>query len=648
MDKIGPSRVLPAPAPPAPRSSNSNSNSNGPTPGIDAVGTRAEYNKFQASVRRLLLRYLTSSSLPLRLLGWEELESVLRHADRMRPPPRDYVASGAGCPYVNGVFEFGAEIDVDGWAVVAGGGGSSYAGSSGELKYLRRVPASELPKKTSKSSTDDGGAGGGGGGGAAGADDNMADGAEGPAQPQPPLDGEASAPEEGEGKVITLFRCTMRSSQKWWFLSEADADQPGTDKDIDYYQHKSKTPEEMNLPPSEGWVTCGSRSDDGPGRDPPPHLRPRGLMVSPGQEGMALTAQISTWAVKNNVVELVLGGMDGGGTHREVVSRSISLIEFMAKLGRRWEEEEEEERRVSAEDEQGSDMEVECLSPSTMSRSAAIGRETLSTSHLSLAWETYISNPDESVTNEVRRLLVTVLPKLTDKLAIHLLQLVAGSMDRNEKAQNLDEIVELCSALAVEYPVIHPADDTVGKKEPQPQQKEPSHALSAAVRSQFLLLLWSVLNHPDASSSSSQLRPEIENLKEYVRNELRYHPKNRMNFLDGCRSALERNAASTAPIDAPVDEKITLRTVNLTRFVLQACPSGEAEEVVAGGREPLASLLFRELAAYLKRQKAVAKANDGSRAKGDLLRKVCTLVLCYSISPPLFSLLYRAGSLHPQ
>jgi ubiquitin carboxyl-terminal hydrolase 9/24 len=36
----------------------------------------------------------------------------------------------------------------------------------------------------------------------------------------------------------------MRSQQKWWFLSEADKDQPGTDRDIDYYQHKSKEHEE--------------------------------------------------------------------------------------------------------------------------------------------------------------------------------------------------------------------------------------------------------------------------------------------------------------------------------------------------------------------------------------------------------------------
>jgi ubiquitin carboxyl-terminal hydrolase 9/24 len=41
----------------------------------------------------------------------------------------------------------------------------------------------------------------------------------------------------------------MRSQQKWWFLSEADEEQLGTDRDIDYYQYKSKEDEELQPPP---------------------------------------------------------------------------------------------------------------------------------------------------------------------------------------------------------------------------------------------------------------------------------------------------------------------------------------------------------------------------------------------------------------
>jgi hypothetical protein len=53
--------------------------------------------------------------------------------------------------------------------------------------------------------------------------------------------------------VPTLFRGTTRSQQKWWFLSEANEDQTGTDRDIDYYQHKSKEYESA-LSPLIGYI----------------------------------------------------------------------------------------------------------------------------------------------------------------------------------------------------------------------------------------------------------------------------------------------------------------------------------------------------------------------------------------------------------
>ena len=104
---------------------------------------------------------------------------------------------------------------------------------------------------------------------------------------------------DGSGKTLTLFRCTMRSHQKWWFLSEADEEQPGTDKDIDYYSHKSKTHEESE-PPCTGWTTCRNS-----GVDPPPTLRPFGLMVPPGEECNTLEHQLAKWAIENKVIELI-------------------------------------------------------------------------------------------------------------------------------------------------------------------------------------------------------------------------------------------------------------------------------------------------------------------------------------------------------
>jgi hypothetical protein len=56
-------------------------------------------------------------------------------------------------------------------------------------------------------------------------------------------------PECDEPDVVTMFRCEMRSSQKYWFLSKADEGSPGTDKDIDYYNAKNGD----QLPPMTGW-----------------------------------------------------------------------------------------------------------------------------------------------------------------------------------------------------------------------------------------------------------------------------------------------------------------------------------------------------------------------------------------------------------
>ena len=70
----------------------------------------------------------------------------------------------------------------------------------------------------------------------------------------------------GAGKKLTLFRCIVRSQHKWWFISEADAAQPGSDKDIDYYQFKSMTASQEEIPNLSGWVTVKE------GTDPPPTL----------------------------------------------------------------------------------------------------------------------------------------------------------------------------------------------------------------------------------------------------------------------------------------------------------------------------------------------------------------------------------------
>jgi hypothetical protein len=231
---------------------------------------------------------------------------------------------GAGTSFINGIFEFDAKRI----------GPNGYVKSGIELQYHRRIPP-------------DGDTNPGGGSGGVDVivdDDSDVVGSSAVSgivpQPQP----QEQTPMAVVGRTITLFWCTMRSSQKWWFLSEADEDQPGTDKDVDYYQHKSKREEEA-FPSSSGWLTCRA------GADPPPTLEAIGKLVPLGEEYNTLEHQLAKWAIDNGVIELVLGD----GIHREVVSRSAGLIKFLAGMSGEDDVDNPEHAHAAEEDGSGDD-----------------------------------------------------------------------------------------------------------------------------------------------------------------------------------------------------------------------------------------------------------------------------------------------------
>jgi len=131
------------------------------------VSRRKQTYKFYSFWRGLILKLITSRSLPLRLTGWEQLKDCIEACKNHRPPPKMFVVFQAGGLHIR-------QRNI----------------------RIRRSDALQLT-------------------------------------------GMPGVP----GKDLTLFRCTMRSQQKWWFL------QPGTDRDIDYYQYKSKEDEELQPPP---------------------------------------------------------------------------------------------------------------------------------------------------------------------------------------------------------------------------------------------------------------------------------------------------------------------------------------------------------------------------------------------------------------
>eukprot|EP00934_Nitzschia_sp_Nitz4_P006718 Nitzschia sp. Nitz4//scaffold30_size153850//93671//103110//NITZ4_002785-RA/size153850-augustus-gene-0.62-mRNA-1//1//CDS//3329547285//6708//frame0 len=455
-----------------------------------AQGSRRTFEEFYVFWRALVLKLIKSPSLPLRLFGWQQMDELLDACMEDRPPPRYFDVSTAGTTFVNGRYHFIGATTPEG-----------YAERGVDISYARRIPP----------------------------DDS-----------------------NGGGKKLTLFRCTMRSHQKWWFLSEADEEQPGTDRDIDYYQHKSQEHEETEPPPF-GWVTCPSK-----GLDPPPQLKAVGLMVPEGAEFDTLEHQLAKWAIENGIIELVLGD----SVHREIVSRSTALIKFLASMCQR-------------------------ESPAGVSENPYC----LQKSHLQLAWKTCSKKIDAAVTAQVNQLLVSILPSCPSSLAIPLLKSVQDTLRQGrETGESLPEVVEFCITLA-----------SVNTSDP----KAPSTInLKDEVRAEVLALLWSVLTHPEASSLKG-----YDTLKTYVTNELRVEPNGRAHrerFLSSCVEAL--TASAGVQKSASFDELQAVRMVKLTHFVLQSCPRAQAEQIVMRDGGALPNLVFSELSAYLERRKHTPRA----------------------------------------
>jgi hypothetical protein len=388
-----------------------------------AFTRRDVFHSFFDFSRKFALKLITSQSLPLRLYGWETVKDLVEIGLEYRPPPRAFRVSGAGNDKVNGIYVYASQSTKDG-----------YVKTGTNLKYELR-----LPEMVSRA------------------------------------DGTV------KHRTLTLFRCTMRSQLKWWFLSEADDRQPGTDKDVDYYQHKSRKHEE-SVPPIRGWLTC--KAPRSRGIDPPPNLEPIGLMTATGEEFNSLEHQLARWAVENNVVEIMLGD----SVHREIVARSVSFIRFLACM-------------CSRDDTLGEEF-------ASDSRRNAYG---LRASHLKLAWRICTNKLDADLSAEVLQMLVCILPNLPEDLAILLLndvQHILGAY--SAKNDSILVVAEFCSSLVT---------CNSNRERQNSQNGTPLPTFSDNVRLEVLKLFWNILNHPDASTLKC-----YDIIKAFLSTELRIEP----------------------------------------------------------------------------------------------------------------------------
>ena len=74
---------------------------------------------------------------------------------------------------------------------------------------------------------------------------------------------------DGDKVVITLFCCQLRTGKHAWFISIPDEEQPGTDRDVDFYRSQgTEEAQRQPVPPKTGWIIMRN----GPGIEPAPTL----------------------------------------------------------------------------------------------------------------------------------------------------------------------------------------------------------------------------------------------------------------------------------------------------------------------------------------------------------------------------------------
>jgi len=184
----------------------------------------------------------------------------------------------------------------------------------------------------------------------------------------------------GDGTVLTLFRCLMRCKEKWWFISEADNACPGTDQDVDYYQHRSIF-REQDEPHPVGWLVCSSGTSKG--KAPAPTVERLEPLCDAGQEEASLEHRVLQWAIENRVLEDVFGP----SMHREVVIRAGGLLKLMANM------------------------------------------KGLTDEHLERIWRASIGQPETELVEEIHAALAALIPlSLTPPLTIRLFDTIQKSI----------------------------------------------------------------------------------------------------------------------------------------------------------------------------------------------------------------------------
>ena len=366
---------------------------------------------------------------------------------------------------------------------------------------------------------------------------------------------------------LTLFRCTMRSKMKWWFLSEADREKPGTDKDIDYYQHKSMGEQQEREPPLSGWsLSVGAGS---PSVYPPPLLEARGHFIPDTGRSIDeyLISKVPAWIEEGNILGLVFGTT----MHRELISRSRKLLNFLADVN------------------------------------------ALTEVQLRMIWAAGMRCHDAEISDEIQSLLGALSLHMNPSLYDLLMDLLLSALKSNEGGK---EGLELRFSKVVAFV--------------EKFHKEFSRALYQLPSDSgilFLNLVWSLYRHPLSETCKSQ--PVVEELLSLCLNE-RWNGGNVVAYITECTEQLHR--FRTLP-EKDVDEAKVSRTLQSLIFMLShESTRGTDTNLATHG---VSDILYEELLRFVKVKREVCltrKRGDVTWYKAQLAKRLHLIRMFYGLS----------------
>jgi ubiquitin carboxyl-terminal hydrolase 9/24 len=215
----------------------------------------------------------------------------------------------------------------------------------------------------------------------------------------------------GPDADLTISLCPMRNGSKWWFVSEPDAKEPGTDKDVDYYRHDSVRSEDERFPPCSGWKTAGAA-----GLEPIPTLN---QIYDEKEDDVFTEEKLETlllkWVQQNTIIEDEFGD---SRIHREVVTRNAPLVHFLTRMD-----------------------------------------DGLQEFHLECIWKASMGGKQEAVVTEIHRLLIAIIPSIHENLQCYLLDALRTSLSLEDNFNGVVSFIEHSSQTSASSVVFSGSDD---------------------------------------------------------------------------------------------------------------------------------------------------------------------------------------------